>query len=777
MTVIKFSNKFDFEIQDNAILFNDNISKEDKFKYIPKDDKVLLCKTNDINDEIIACIDDKTFIYAWNGHIYADSQEIKDSIFNYEVIINKCLDIQIANRHIGEFYLEGKLLFTLNDLFSEKNDTKTIVYTHDFDLGIESERQRYITIAKLKFNNLVVIITYDRFLNEIIYRKFIFKLHYQNENFSLRMINSNNIELTNKENDDSVILNVNKIGLSPTLIRELRMTEKIKKEHILLYFSFKNRKYFIFNNSNGVHVLRSNPKLISRYTSLLLPFKLKKSFYLIGRFKHNGYRAKHKYDYIYLQDKDNKVGKFKRPFKNLKVLNQFVVGKVPFEEIEKLDRIHTNILCGSEDFVLHNVGLSSLAKPMQTLKSSVFKDNVMILRNNLGANLTLTSIPYSEEYSMSNKIKIKVAKLFSKKNKNKNTNIYFEKKSERAEESSIKVFDKVMENKNINSNNYFILDKNASYFKEMKKKYGKFLLKKYSFKHYLKLYESDYFVSSELPNHIINDRIYIDSLRDKIMDTPSVFLQHGIMFAKPVDNPMAFGFHKNYNKYNNIKNVISSDLEAEQFYKMGYDDNDLIKTGLATFDNITLSEGADKIAYMPTYRYWEERLIYSGDITKTSYFRSLIKVINEFEKAGLKDRLLVVPHNKFSEYIYDKLPEYKEMIEPNPSEALKDSIIFITDYSSAIYDSIYRGAYPIFYWEEKDYLIENYKAIPPVNDNNAPGEIAYSAESLVNIVQKAIANNYKVPENIMHKYRQINEFQDNKNTDRIIDELKKLEIL
>ncbi|PSC77111.1 teichoic acid biosynthesis protein, partial [Mammaliicoccus sciuri] len=98
--------------------------------------------------------------------------------------------------------------------------------------------------------------------------------------------------------------------------------------------------------------------------------------------------------------------------------------------------------------------------------------------------------------------------------------------------------------------------------------------------------------------------IYIDSLRSKIMDTPSVFLQHGIMFAKPVDNPMAFGFHKNYNKYNNIKNVISSELEAEQFYKMGYEDSDLMKTGLATFDNITLDEGADKIADMPNYRYW-----------------------------------------------------------------------------------------------------------------------------------------------------------------------------
>ncbi|QQQ09959.1 CDP-glycerol glycerophosphotransferase family protein [Mammaliicoccus sciuri] len=777
MDIIKFSNKFDFEIQENAILFNDDIAKVDEFKYIPQNDRIILCETHDINNEIIASINGEVFIYAVDGKIYIDSRKNEKAIFDYNIIFNKCLDFRIENRHVGEVYLDGIHLFSLNDIFSEKNDVKTLVYNHDLDLSLDSDRQRYVSLAKINFNNLVVIFTYDRFLKEISYSKFLFKLHYKNSNFNIRLINSNNIEVINNENNDNVILNINKVGLAPSLIREFRMTSNIKNEHILIYFTFKNRKYFIFNNSNGVHVLRSNPKLISRYTSMLFPLKTGKAFYLIGRFKHNGYAAKHKYDYLYLQNINNKIGKFKRPFKNMKVLNQFVVGKVPFKEIEKVDRIHSNILCGNEDFVLHNVGLSSIAKPMETLKTKIFNDNVMVLRNNLGSNLTLTSIPYSEEYSLSSKIKIRLARMLSKKNKKKNTNIYFEKKSERAEESSIKVFDKVMKKDNINSENYFILDKNAEYFNEMKKKYGKFLLKKYSFKHYLKIYESNYFVSSELPNHIINDRIYIDSLRSKIMDTPSVFLQHGIMFAKPVDNPMAFGFHKNYNKYNNIKNVISSDLEAEQFYKMGYEDNDLMKTGLATFDNITLDEGADKIAYMPTYRYWEERLIYSGDITKTSYFRSIIKVINEFEKAGLKERLLVVPHNKFSEYIYEKLPEYKDIIEPNPSVALKKSIIFITDYSSAIYDSIYRGGYPIFYWEEKDYLIENYKAIPPVNEYNAPGEIAYSATSLVDLVKEAIDRNYEIPQNIIDKYRKINEFNDNKNTDRIIEELKTLEIL
>ncbi|MBS7719929.1 hypothetical protein, partial [Vibrio cholerae] len=113
--------------------------------------------------------------------------------------------------------------------------------------------------------------------------------------------------------------------------------------------------------------------------------------------------------------------------------------------------------------------------------------------------------------------------------------------------------------------------------------------------------------------------------------------------------------------------------------------------------------------------YWEEGLIYCDSIEETSYYKAIMKVIKGFEAAGLIDRLLIVPHNKFSEFIYRNMPEYNHIISDNPSEALKVSKVFITDYSSAIYDAQYRGAYPIFYWEEKDYLIQQYKAIPPVN--------------------------------------------------------------
>src|SRR5699024_7617252 len=101
---------------------------------------------------------------------------------------------------------------------------------------------------------------------------------------------------------------------------------------------------------------------------------------------------------------------------------------------------------------------------------------------------------------------------------------------------------------------------------------------------------------------VIASRVFSNKLSSSISKTPLYFLQHGIMFAKPVDNPMAMGFHKENVSFNLKKSVISSDLEAKEFYKMGYCSEDLMKTGLPKLDNATLDESADKIAYMPTWR-------------------------------------------------------------------------------------------------------------------------------------------------------------------------------
>lgn len=460
--------------------------------------------------------------------------------------------------------------------------------------------------------------------------------------------------------------------------------------------------------------------------------------------------------------------------------NQFVA-VIPNERLEQLLDLHTGLKLALNHEIIFTMNHYS----EQELNKKIFetfelRGKVYVVRLSVKKDYIITTLPTLPMYSKMSKLKIKLAektaKLYKIFNKKK-INLYFEKDASRALESSIYVFDYVKKDREIKTKNKFILDSKSPQYDDLKRKYGKDLIKRFSFKNYLYIYLADHFIASELSNHVLAVRVFNESLAKKITATPLYFLQHGIMFAKPVDNPMALGFHKAHLVNNVKKNVISSDLEAGEFYKMGYDDSDLMKSGLPKMDGAKLKPNADKIAFMPTWRYWEESYILNDEIEKTTYYESLKDIINLFKKEGLIDRLLIVPHNKFADYVYDNMSEYTHIICKDPSEALEISCIFITDYSSAIYDAIYRGAYPIFYWADSEYLIEKYKAIPPVNVENAPGIIANSNEELIAAVKEAIENDYKIPEDIKIKYRRINEFSDNQNTARVVKILKQDQVL
>ncbi|WP_301420384.1 CDP-glycerol glycerophosphotransferase family protein [Mammaliicoccus lentus] len=452
------------------------------------------------------------------------------------------------------------------------------------------------------------------------------------------------------------------------------------------------------------------------------------------------------------------------------------------KSLSKLPDIHSTLQFSKGSESVHFMKRFNKNKPKNIIqKSYVHKNKATIIRLNMVNNISISNVPKLPIYTKIHKFKInmafKLSKILQSLLKNRNINLYFEKEASRAVESSKYVFESVVNRTNTKSINKFILDKNSMQYKEMKNAWKNDILTRFSFLHYLYIFLSTNFISSELSSHVISGRLFNDKLNKKIQETPLYFLQHGIMFAKPVDNPMAAGFHKKNMVNNVVKNVISSDLEAKEFYKMGYEDSDLMKTGLPKLDGALLNKDANKITYMPTWRYWEESAILNGNIKDTTYFKSFVEIIYEFEKAGLIDRLQITAHNKFAEYIEEHMTEYKHLLCHDPTDALLNSCIFITDYSSIIYDAMYRGTYPVFYWKDSKYLIENYKAIPPVNEENAPGAIAKSTKDLINEVETAINNDYKIPLEFVEKYRRINEFHDNRNTERVIEILKENYVL
>lgn len=736
-------------------------------------DDQILCKLELQNNQII-------YIYVLNQTVYwiNYSMKSKNNPKNtFEISIEHYTDfINIEKKGFADIVVNipsAQIQTVFEGLLSSKNAN----IAFDCELPIDTQSKR-VLLGKAKCGIHELVVMYFPIVKKVKLIKYKFKILTCQKDLSIEAQHYKSIVIHTKLNEKIEA----KLTSKEKKIASLKfLTDKNNiSGNILAIFVVNRKKYYVYLKRKGIYLSNQAPDEITKFHNHFKVISFGKHIYIFGRMAHQAYRSFGKYDYLYVGNVKKQISKFKRPFRNIKFLKQFGFFKINASALDFNQSIHYSLYLGTKDFPLHQFPLQKNEKPLNIYRIHKIDNKIIAIRTNVNNKATYSIVPYIPMYSFSNRIKIKLAKIISNifyKNKKYNVNLYFEKQASKADESGFRVFEKVKTLDNLRSKNFFILDKNAPNFKDLKKKYGKDLIERFSFRHYLAIFNADYFISSELSNHVINDRIFNNAIVEKIKKVPLIFLQHGIMFAKPVENPMVKSFYKNYTAYNIYKNVVSSKLEAKEFYKMGYDDSDLLYTGLATFDYAYLDKTSDKVVFMPTYRFWEEGMIYSGNIDKTTYHKSILKVIHAFENAGMLDKLVIVPHNKFAEYIYEGMPEYKHMIDTNPSNALKIGRIFITDFSSAIYDAIYRGAYPIFYWEDKNYLIAKYQAVPPVNEENAPGPIAINTDELIDLVKKAINRNYELEDEYKAKYKKINEFSDYQNTTRIIDFLLKDKIL
>ncbi|QST02828.1 CDP-glycerol glycerophosphotransferase family protein (plasmid) [Pontibacillus sp. ALD_SL1] len=745
----------------------------EKNPYIP------ICEVHDRNQVLYSGVhkNQHLYFYVFSNRLYACLEEKSMKNGHYDDFSPKIThydqDAIIERNSFGGFIfsLKGKSIKTIDDFYSYQHKEETIpVQLHPSLSG------KHVILAKMHWGDFHFVVSYDKKQQMLHLTKMVVERIQRLPYYDVESVGRNRIEILDKKSGKTNRINIRKVhAQKPYHIFKYKNNVLEAFRHKIGVYEINGDRYYIFMTLKGLCIVKKNPKRALQFKSLLFPFKTNRSIYIIGRMVHHAYKAFGEYDHLYTLNENHQVSTFVRPFKRIKGFKQLGYFKINAQALDLGTHVHYPLFIGNKKGPIHKFSFGRRSKPSFVFRLKRVGKKVIALRSNIYNQATYSVVPNCEMYSINSHIKIKLAHYMSRilyKNKTKKVNLFFEKQASKADESGIRVFEKVKEKKYKNSKNFFILDRHASRYSELKKKYKRDIIERFSFRHYFYLFIADYFVSSDLSNHVINDRIYINSITKKIKEVPLIFLQHGIMFAKPVENPLGKIFYKNYEAYNIHKNVVSSRLEAKEFHKMGYTDKDLWFTGLPTLDYAKMNKDADKIVYMPTYRYWEEGMIYNGEMEQTTYFKSLVKVIRAFEKAGLKDRLVVVSHNKFAEYIYEELTEYRDLLAVNPSEALKIGKVFITDFSSAIYDSIYRGAYPIFYWEDKSYLIDKYGATPPVNEANAPGPVSISLKELVDTTKQAIKSEFVLENEYKEKYEQINTFRDNHNTDRVVEHMK-----
>ncbi len=355
--------------------------------------------------------------------------------------------------------------------------------------------------------------------------------------------------------------------------------------------------------------------------------------------------------------------------------------------------------------------------------------------------------------------------------------ILYEKNSSKYEESASVLFEELLENGYNNS--YFILDKNYEFFDKVPEKFRKNIIIKHTFKHYLYFFVSKTFIGTEALVHAFDLKTFNPFALFKIANKNLnyIFLQHGVMYMVSLDSESRTMFNRKEldGKY---RVIVSSKAEAEHFTTLGrHYPEDVYITGLPKFDRNQYKENADKIVIMPTWRPWEINTA-RIDFTETNYYKMINRIFDAVPEE-LKDKVVILPHplivnelNKIPSALADKIA-----VNVRYDDILAETAVLITDYSSIAYDAFYRGARVIFYWEEKDFCMEQYGPTTKLmlNEDNVYGDVFYNCDGLNGSIRENYYN--KQSQNYLDRYSKLVDFRDGKNTERLISFLKNDEVI
>lgn len=372
------------------------------------------------------------------------------------------------------------------------------------------------------------------------------------------------------------------------------------------------------------------------------------------------------------------------------------------------------------------------------------------------------------------------------KPKNRNIWLFCDRPTE-AKDNAYVFFEYVRKNyPNINS--YYLIDKNYENDFEKVKKIGN-VIEYNSLKHKI------YFILSKklLSSHrgFIEPWDYQSFKKYFLKVTPKkdfIFLQHGIIF-----NDVRNSLEKRNPRNNLDLFICGAKVEYDHINEnYGYLSEEVAYTGLARFDKLYISNEKNQILLMPTWRNgivqpsWVKKKIVSDEkFLSSEYYQRYYDLINDDELIIFLEKndinLVFYPHYEVQQYLkYFKSKSNRIIIANKESydvqNLLLESKLLITDFSSVFFDFAYMEKPIIYYQFDKDYFFNNhYKKGYFSYEKHGFGPITETKKDLIENIKKNIKNNFYMDEKFKKRTRNFFELKDQKNCERIFNEVVKLE--
>ena len=255
-------------------------------------------------------------------------------------------------------------------------------------------------------------------------------------------------------------------------------------------------------------------------------------------------------------------------------------------------------------------------------------------------------------------------------------------------------------------------------------------------------------------------------------ETYKVFLQHGVLGRKNVE------YHKKYYEHPFDLFIVSSEAEKSAIVvdEMGYDEDEVVVTGLARFDQLVQTEASKDILLMPTWRDWintDARFLESDYFTAYSNLirnEKLLKLLDDYDV-----NLNFYPHYRAQDYFQNESEHLHDRIKfiPFGSETVQNLLLrhalLLTDYSSVSFDfSLLKKPVIYFHFDAEHFFRRG--ILRPIEETFIGG-IATTEDEMVELIRERIKHQFS---NYDYDISGIIKYDDLSNCERIYEQVQKL---
>lgn len=333
-------------------------------------------------------------------------------------------------------------------------------------------------------------------------------------------------------------------------------------------------------------------------------------------------------------------------------------------------------------------------------------------------------------------------------------------------------FFKYMRTTHKEMNCYYAIDFDSSDFKKVNK-FGN-VIKFGSFKHFAYYCGARYIISSKTQGFCPS--YYLTLLRKKIhLWGKYIFLQHGI-----TKDDQKFLYKKSAKIDLFICGAKPEYDDIKKHY--GYKEGEVSYTGFARFDDYFGLETKNQILVMPTWRRYAENVKFED----TDYFKTWSAFINSDEINEMLSKKNITMYF----YMHPQFKQYSNLFKTSQSNIvvlpfdkcdlqvlIRESSMFITDFSSLAFDFGYMNRPVIYYqYDEEEYFKGHYIKGYFDYRRDGFGPVCNSYEQVIKSLTNIVDSRFSLSNQFQKNINRFFPLFDNNNSKRIYDQILKLEI-